>query len=385
MFRAMSDSIACMSCQAEFYPLTGSRRRICPACASRRTGIAIAGGVALAVVTVIVVVVATQGGEKTEPKPKPMSKGDIVEAMPPPPPVDKNAVTPAETQAITSCDAEAIRDVVKAYNHDSAFVASVRAGESYQKKCTRSSLLDWDILYAHEHLEHWKESEAITDRLVKEKPGDSDFWWWRGQDRGKLGNHEAALVDLRQSLADADDRSNGVQIDPIDRSAKPLGRRCETAFGLRWLSNVGVELNDSAQRQFSEAYLAGDCAKLDGKGQLAFAASGMKRTKLDGKLAGKKIAVMIDRGLGTTLVRREVADAAKLARGTDVEVMSPTGLATGATSTTDLNVGAASAPQVPIAIVDKLPDGVDAVIGMSFLWRFDVKRDGESFRATAPN
>ena len=373
----------CTTCGQEIEP----PRQICMACSARRnrrfTLAAIIGGAAL-----IAAIAFTQRGGGAKDEETPGGPVRIVDEYHGGggPAVDKNAPSPAEAPAIAGCDAAAIHKLVAEYNNSDALVAAVRAGTAFQAKCTRSSRLDWDILYALEHLERWKEAEAISDRLLKEDPSDSDFWWWRGKDRRFLGQHDRALADLRQSLADATDRSNGVQIDYIDASAQAIGKRCETAFALRWLTTRGVELRDSAQREFNEIFLGSHCVALDGHGQVTWAASGMKRTKVNGKLGGKKIVAMIDPGLGTTLVRRSVADDRKLARGADLDVLTPTGLGTGAATSGDLSVGGATATDVPMAIVDELPDGVDVVVGLSFLWRFDVQPspDGERMVAREP-
>jgi hypothetical protein len=298
--------------------------------------------------------------------------------------VDLNAPTQAEREALAACDFGKMQATIEQYNTDRHYLASVRGGTAYQSKCKRAPRLDWDILYALEALDRWKEAEAISDRLVKEQPTDSDYWWWRAKDRRHLGQNERAVADLRQSLTDAGPSSNGVQVDHMEAAAKPIDRPCETAFALRWLANLGVDLVESAKRQFNEIFLDAHCRRLDGHGTLTWAASGMKRTKLDGKIGDRKIVVMIDGGLGTTLVRSDVADAAKLARGAQVDVLTPTGVGVGAASTADVFAGAASALEVPVAIVDKLPEGIDAVVGLSFLWRFEVKADGDKNHATRP-
>lgn len=211
-----------------------------------------------------------------------------------------------------------------------------------------------------------------------------DFWWWRGKTRRYTGEHERALADLRQSLVEADANSNGVQIDHLAASAAALGRPCETAFSLRWLRNAGVDLRRAAERQYREAYLAGGCEQLDGKGTLTWSADAMKPTKLAGKLGTKAIKVLIDPSLGTTLVRRAVAEELGLAQGATVELMTPTGLGTGTASSVAIAVGKASADEVPVALVDELPAGVDAVVGLSFLWRFRVELTETGYQATPP-
>jgi hypothetical protein len=343
----------------------------------------IAGGVGIAIVAIATMFVAfTILAPSVPDRPRDKQRSSLARALEDEPvaravEVDPDAPTFGETQAIDECDAARLGSIVEAYNHDRKFAASVRAATQFAAKCKRGADVDYAVLYALEHLERWKEAEALADKLLRAEPGDADYWWWRGSDRDHLGQHARAVVDIRQSLADADARSNGVQIDPLGRAGRSAGQPCEAAFGLRWLAGAGVDLADSAKREMVEQLLANDCNKLDGKGQLAWTA-GTRRTKLAGTVAGKRVTVLIDVGLGTTLVRGESTD------GERVDVRTPTGLGTGVASTMDVSVGGARAPAVPVVIVDSLPDGIDAVVGLSFLWRFDVKRDGDGFRATTP-
>lgn len=336
----------------------------------------ITSGVVAAIAIAIVIV---PGKDELEP-PKP-----VVPVAPAPVigPANPHTVSSIEQSVVDSCDPTKIRNLVQLFNEEAKHFAAVRAGNAYQKKCARSPRLDWDILYAYEQMKEWREASKITDRLLREDPTDSDFWWWRGKVRRHLANHEGALVDLRQSLSQSTEHSNGVQIDHVDAVAKPLDTRCETAFGLRWLAGLGVELSTAAERQMLEVYFESDCKRLDGTGEFSWSTDALKRPKLSGAIGtSKKLVVMIDSGIGTTLVRDTVADQLALARGNEHEVMTPTGLGKGHLSSTTISIGKATAADVPVAIVDKLPEGVDVVIGLSFLWRFDVALDGETYRAT---
>jgi hypothetical protein len=375
----------CLNCGAEM----DSKLRGCAACAARRKRLTIAGSIGGGVALAIVILVTMTRSDDDEADAKASAKtAEQAPVAPPSAPIDRDAPSPAETAAIADCDAANLGRTVEEYNRENAYRATVRAVNAYQAKCPRASHVDWDLLYALEQLKRWKEAEAVSDRLLKEDPSDTDFWWWRGKDRRYMGAHERAVADLRQSLAGATASSNGIQIDYLDASSKELKRRCETAFALRWLATKGVELRDSAQREFNEVYIGEDCVKIDGRGEVTWSASGMKRTKLKGTIGSnnKPIVVMIDPGLGTTLVRAQIADERKLARGEQVDLLLPTGLGTGIATSADLAVGGASARDVPMAIVDKLPDGVDVVAGLSFAWRFDVQLsvDGDRYIAKTP-
>jgi hypothetical protein len=367
--------VQCGSCPREFIPLTAGATR-CGACVARRQRIWISIGITAGIVVAAAIAIAVMPlGNKAEAKPP---KALIDPPQRPLGPPNPNEVSSVEESVVAGCDPEKIENLVQLYNEEDKHLQAIRAGTAYQKKCKRYSKLDWDILYAHEQLDQWKEAEVIVERLMKEDPSDSDFWWWRGKVRRNLNKHAAAVVDLRQSLSQSTGNSNGIQIDHLDRAATQIDRPCEPAFGLRWLSNIGVELSSSAEREMMELYFDGSCKKLDGTGTLEWSADPLKRTKLAGTIAGKKLNVMIDRNLGTTLVRKSVADTLKLALDDTppTEVKTPSGVALGTLALADVSAGKAKAPNVPIAIVDELPEGIDAVIGLSFLWRFDVQLDG---------
>ena len=372
----------CRTCPREFIPITPGANR-CGACLARRQRVWISVGITtgvVAAVAVAVVVMPIGNDAKATPKPADV-KPPVIGPAPKPD-------TSFDDQVIASCDPQKIENLVDVYKEERKWAAAIRAGELYQKKCPRHSKLDWDILYAEERLEHWDKAEVIVERLMKEDPTDTDFWWWRGKVRRHLGKHAAAVVDLRQSLSWSTSNSNGVQIDHLDKAATEIDRRCEAAFGLRWLANIGMELSRSAEREMLETYFAGDCKKLDGTGELAWKSEPLKRPKITGTINGKKLTMMIDRNLGTTLVRRSAADKLELVLDEGVppvDVKTPTGIAPGTLAVAAVSAGKAKAADVPVAIVEELPEGIDAVIGLSFLWRFDVQlsdEDGESFKLT---
>lgn len=374
-------SKTCVSCGVD---VEGAGPR-CLVCAGRRKTWLVAGVVIAAASGAIALVLLTSERKDAEPAADPGSAGTAAAAAVV---IDADvAATPGETTAIEKCDVRRILEVTQDYNKLRKFAGTVRASTAYQQKCEHSYALDWKLFFAHEQLKQWNAAVAVATGLVVHEPNDDDFWWWRGKARSFAGEHEAAIVDLRQSLADADADNNGIQVSHIERSAKALGQPCEHAFALRWLAQVGVALRSSAERELQQSYLGNECDKLDGRGAFAWSTDGkpLSRAKIKGSVAGKAIQFTIDRYLGTTLVTRDFAAAASLPRGTEVDVMLPTGLGKGALSSADIVVGTARASAVPVVIVDKLPQGIDAVLGLSFLWRFDVQpnENGDGFEANA--
>lgn len=374
----------CVSCGADIDIVDGRAPRRCPVCVSGRNRWLVAGAL-VAVVGVAVALVVTQV-DLSKPKTADSGSGSAGLVVPPTPEetdVDK-APSAMETAAIEKCDQERILNIAKTYSQDDKWHAVVRASEAFQKKCEHSHLLDWKLFYALEQLKRWKEAAAVATTMIVHEPNDTDFWWWRGKARSFSGEHEGAIVDLRQSLADADADSNGVQIGHLQRAATAVKQGCEHAFSLRWLSTVGVELRSSSEREFHQSYLANECEKLDGRGTFKWKTADLSRGKLKGTVGGTAVQFMLERTLGTTLVTTAFADKLSLPRGTEVEVMLPTGLGKGVTSSADVVVGAARATAVPLVIVEKLPEGYDAVLGLSFLWRFKVEPTDDGYVAKPP-
>jgi hypothetical protein len=380
----VTDSVSCPTCLRDYIPLDRNAPRRCGVCIARRQRVILSLGISSGIVAAIVIALIVMPGSSEAKKPEPLPNG-----MRPTPvvqgPSDPNAITDMEKQVVASCDPKRITGLLELMNTEGKHRAAVRAGESFQKSCKRFQALDHDILYAREALEQWAEAETITDRLLHEDPNDNDYWWWRGKVRRHVGKHEGAIIDLRQSLAHSTSNSNGVQIDHLDKASTALERRCEAAFGLRWLAVIGVNLHSRAEAEMQEMYFGADCKKLDGTGEFSWKAEAISKPKGAAKIAGKPASVMIGRRLGTTLGRREVAEKLGLALGDTVEVMTPTGLGTGALAYATVEVGTAKAAEVPLVVVETLPEGVDAVLGLGFLWRFDVQLsdDGETFNATA--
>jgi hypothetical protein len=374
----VSEPVNCPACHREYIPLDATSNR-CGACKARRTRVILSIGITTGIVgaAVVAVMVMPRGAEAKagdkKPEPPPVVQG----------PPDPNAVSELEKEVVASCDPERIENLLQLMNEEKRYRPAIRAGTNFQSKCKRSEDLDWKILYAHEAIDQWAEAEVIADRLLRDKTSDSDYWWWRGKTRRHLKKHEAAIIDLRQSLSHSTENSNGVQIAHLEKASEGASRPCEAVFGLRWLSTIGVELRSSALQEIQDGYFAKECKKLDGTGEFSWSAEGISKPKGAGKIAGKPVKLVVARRLGTTLVRRDAAEKLGLALGDKVEVMTPAGLATGQLAFADMSIGKASAPQVPIVVVDTLPEDVEAVVGLGFLWRFDVQlsEDGKQYLA----
>ncbi|MEJ7599345.1 MAG: retropepsin-like aspartic protease [Kofleriaceae bacterium] len=139
-----------------------------------------------------------------------------------------------------------------------------------------------------------------------------------------------------------------------------------------------------ARRQRRELYLAHGCAQLDGKGTFSWTPDRDRLGALHGTIAGRSARLAVDPGLGSSLISRRFATELGIAGGPPIDVRGPTGPVTGAPATVELQIGGARARDVAVAVVDALPEDLDGVIGLDFLWRFEITDDRGRLRAAPP-
>ena len=83
------------------------------------------------------------------------------------------------------------KDVV---DHSSAFFA----------KCGAFPRLEWSVVYALQQLGRYAEAVKHETVIIEDDPFDSDYWWWRGEDRARSNQPDLALADYRQSFANSE-------------------------------------------------------------------------------------------------------------------------------------------------------------------------------------
>lgn len=263
-------------------------------------------------------------------------------------------------------------------NREGRFDAALALVARYHQKCGPWPRLLWVSMYAHQQKGAWKEAAQVGTQLIDDEPLDSDYWWWRAEAYSKLGNYEQAAADYHQSMAN---RPNGFA---AGRYAKwvdsQLQRPCEGAFALGyWMDRRPDKAAAWAKDERARLYLAGRCDELLGRGQASL--------KVDPDAPLSTAQLRVGRATGTvsltqaggyTLLKRDFALRAWLGTPSDatIEVWSagrrvPAHLAVA----DEVWVGQAHAPKVLVAVVEDLPPGLDAVLGVNLAWRFKVTAD----------
>jgi predicted aspartyl protease len=350
---------------------------MCPPCAHRRYGrrklvTALKVGGVLALVTgvgVFGLMVVGKGSEK--------------EKLPPPPPAETADDIVVEQlrkeRDQTPCAQGLVRKLVKEQNRQKKFAGAVDDANAYLARCDDYPRLRWDLLYALQQLERYPEAIKQETTLLTRDPYDSDFWWWRGEDRGKSHQEALALADYRQSFANSEDadgsRFAAARILDVVEAA---GRPCEGVAAMSFFVDVhGGSLGSGLQDRKDELDRTAGCAARHGTGDVTLPSQAKGPAKVEVTIGGATGRFQLDERCGTTAITKAFAAQAGVVASSPapaIDTIAIGAIRSGAAATADVALGDAKAPAVDLAIVDVLPDGLDGVIGLSLLWRFDLER-----------
>ena len=196
---------------------------MCPPCAHKTygrrklvTALKIAGlvGFCLAIGLLALVVIG-KGSRNEKPKPPVLRDPDAEIAIM----LDERDQAPCDRRLIRKLadrlgQLDRYKDVV---DHTSAFFA----------KCGAFPRLEWSVVYALQQLGRYAEAVKHETVIIEDDPFDSDYWWWRGEDRARSNQPDLALADYRQSFATA--RASAAAGSPRCACSTWPGRRARAA------------------------------------------------------------------------------------------------------------------------------------------------------------
>ena len=89
---------------------------------------------------------------------------------------------------------------------------------------------------------------------------------------------------------------------------------------------------------------------------------------------------LIETRCGTTMISPAWAQLAAITprQGAPIETIAAGAIRKGTPAVATLVLGGATAPETELVIADGLPSGVDGVIGLSALWKFNLVEDEDS-------
>jgi len=316
----------------------------------------------LAIVGVVGLVPIAAGVVYLQTRPKP----------PPPAPVEPDNVLrlQADALALHPCDDKMLRERVERFATLDRTAEALRTAE-YAVGCGVGGRMPWRLAYLSQQLHQWLVTAVTTTQLISDYPGDSDFYWWRADAwmDGKLPR--LAVFDLRQSLANSDgDQAGGFAAVRFLDAAKATNELCEADRAWRYYVHaLGGSPNADMRDEHAALVRAKGCVDPGG---------GVIGERVRVTINGVSGNFAVDPRVGTTLVSRVFA--AKAALESDPKQLAIGWVRDGAPQLGEplvlkVSAGPVVAAGVDALVIDELPEpGVDGVLGLSFLWHFQIER-----------
>lgn len=302
---------------------------------------------------------------------------------------------PAAERALkeTPCGEDAMLAVDEILRRAGRDPEAIERSEAFLAACGHTPRVLWKIHAAHNRLGQHEQAEKAATRLIEHSPLDKDYWWWRAESRKHLGKLEEAAADYEQVIA----LQPSVTTIPVRlaRLYPALGRPCDGIFPLVQLLHYHPDQPDgpssgslmTAMDLASELATSTECRSLSVAGQAFLPLDKDLRARGEAAIdGGEKGVFLVDEAVSPVLVQKAFAARIGLAVGPrTLRVRTPSGLQEARLAIAGrLDIGGASAPRVPIAVVEEVPEGTVGVLGLAFLLRFRVDPSEKGYALSPP-
>jgi aspartyl protease family protein len=255
---------------------------------------------------------------------------------------------------------------------------TLRRAEAFFLKCGDFPRLRWLTYEAHKQLSEWDQAAAEAGKLVDNNPYDADFRGWRGLAYEQKGDLEHAAGDFQQALA-LKPQLLDVPINLADVYER-MGKPCEAIFPLEQVIFYHPDVRNVGALRTRVAALEakGSCASMagDGRAEIRYHA-GEEFLRVSARFDDKESgSFVVDTGASFVTLARAFAGrlGLDLSKSPKVLLRGANGVQTGDLCIIDkIEVQGVRASRVPAVVVDDL-GGIDGLLGLSFLSRFDLKQ-----------
>lgn len=229
----------------------------------------------------------------------------------------------------------------------------------------------------------------VADEYVRRAPTASNAYYLRAVALDGLGDSRRAVTDYASAIEIYSADKATISFRVFQRMAEAyakLGQYCEAMTPiLTWVAYDPLRRDTTrGQKIIADYEKQGNCAAQAGSSRERFALRGGARVvHARAEINGVKGVFVIDTGAGFVSVKKAFADRAKIpyGGGGDITLHTANGTAKGKLAKADkVSLGRLQAGNVPVVVQDtdekSYGQGVDGLLGMSFLSRFEVQLAG---------
>jgi aspartyl protease family protein len=275
------------------------------------------------------------------------------------------------------CDRSAIIRLGEALMSVGDARGTVERTSAFFRTCGEFPRLRWLSYAAHKQLSEWDQAAAEATRLIESDPYDADYRGWRGVAYEQKGDFSRAAEDYQQALV----LRPGLVDLPINlaNTYEKLGRPCDAVLPLAQAVFQHPHAPNAAGVHARIAQLASSpaCAWTVGEGHAKVktkpgAGVVVVKVLINSRVTGEFI---VDTGATLVVLSRAFAERAGISTRGAPSLLAQTanGVTSGALVALDrVDLQGVHAARVPATVVDNL-GGVDGLLGMSFLARFDLR------------
>jgi clan AA aspartic protease (TIGR02281 family) len=234
-------------------------------------------------------------------------------------------------------------------------------------------------------LTDYAKAVEVADEFIRRAPSDHNAHYLRGVALQGVGDYKRALVDYSDAVelfgADKKNIASRVFLHMAEVYAA-LDRFCEATAPINMWVSLDPASRDTSrtQKMISDYEAKGNCASSKEFQKETYPLRGQRNVvTVKAEINGVRGLFILDTGASYVSVKSAFADRAKIPRSeTEITLLTANGPAKAKLSKADkVMLGKLEAANVPVAVQNaddkSYGNGVDGLLGMSFLSRFEVQ------------
>lgn len=286
------------------------------------------------------------------------------------------------------CNQPALQAAMQKLEERNNHPAAAKLGVTFLDRCDLEETIGLLTAQAYYRITDFDAALKTIDRFPEQAQSYADFASWRGFTNEKLGNYAEAADDYQRALYGFFDLSmvGGSQFYYVTRALKAAGRYCEAIAPLKLFVSFDPEVRKSTQidRELSELRRLGKCEEDSAPSrQVVRLRQAYGVLLVDAEINGVPGRFILDTGASTVHLTRGFAKAAAIPISEKRRILSRGVTGSRLDYLSDAPYAAikgfvARNLTVTVASDDSsMGDGIDGLLGQTFLSRFHYSVEGE--------